>query len=117
MDDHLGEALRVLRNHAVGQGLAADLQTLTASTSGHPGAAAALGSISQVFGLAHRLQGIVSLTSAGSVFISVLRMLNFFFVQMSNHSDDSSVLLQGHHQAPPTSQSDGFTSQCRSFVI
>lgn len=46
--------------------------------------------------------------------------LTLFFVQMSNHNDDSaglppsSVLLQGHHQGPPTSQSDGFTGRCCS---
>ncbi|XP_073705737.1 transcription factor E2-alpha-like isoform X3 [Garra rufa] len=87
LDDRLGEALHVLRNHAVGT----DMHSLL---SAHPGAAA-LGSISQAFGLASRLPGL-----------------------MSNHSDDaglpqSSVLLQGHHaphQAPPTSQSDVFTS-------
>ncbi|XP_026109735.1 transcription factor E2-alpha isoform X1 [Carassius auratus] len=87
MDDRLGEALHVLRNHAVG----ADMHSLL---SGHP--AGALGSISQAFGLISRLPGL-----------------------MSNHSDDaaglpqSSALLQGHHaphQAPPTSQSDTFTS-------
>uniref|UniRef100_A0A8C1HPM6 Transcription factor E2-alpha n=1 Tax=Cyprinus carpio carpio TaxID=630221 RepID=A0A8C1HPM6_CYPCA len=89
MDDRLGEALHVLRNHAVG----ADMHSLL---SGHPAGAAALGSISQAFGLISRLPGL-----------------------MSNHSDDaaglpqSSALLQGHHaphQAPPTSQSDTFTS-------
>uniref|UniRef100_A0A673GM11 Transcription factor E2-alpha n=1 Tax=Sinocyclocheilus rhinocerous TaxID=307959 RepID=A0A673GM11_9TELE len=89
MDDRLGEALHVLRNHAVG----ADMHSLL---SGHPAGAAALGSISQAFGLISRLPGL-----------------------MSNHSDDaaglpqSSALLQGHHaphQAPPTSQSDAFTS-------
>ncbi|XP_057189018.1 transcription factor 3a isoform X3 [Triplophysa rosa] len=93
MDDRLGEALHVLRNHAVGaEGLVADLQSLSASVSGHPGAAAALGSISQAFGLVNRLQGL-----------------------MANHSDDSTGLpallqgLHGNHQAPPTSQSDSFT--------
>ncbi|XP_056598916.1 transcription factor 3a isoform X11 [Triplophysa dalaica] len=93
MDDRLGEALHVLRNHAVGaEGLVADLQSLSASVSGHAGAAAALGSISQAFGLVNRLQGL-----------------------MANHSDDSTGLpallqgLHGSHQAPPTSQSEGFT--------
>ncbi|XP_043120230.1 transcription factor 3a isoform X5 [Puntigrus tetrazona] len=93
MDDRLGEALHVLSRHAVG----ADMHSLlSAAVSGHPAGAAALGSISQAFGLASRLPGL-----------------------MSNHSDDaaglpqSSALLQGHHaphQAPPTSQSDAFTS-------
>ncbi|XP_016374388.1 transcription factor E2-alpha-like, partial [Sinocyclocheilus rhinocerous] len=93
MDDRLGEALQVLSHYAVG----ADMHSLlSAAVSGHPAGAAALGSISQAFGLASRLPGL-----------------------MSNHSDDaaglpqSSALLQGHHaphQAPPTSQSDTFTS-------
>ncbi|XP_051730991.1 transcription factor 3a isoform X3 [Ctenopharyngodon idella] len=93
MDDRLGEALHVLRNHAVGT----DMHSLlSAAVSGHPAGAAALGSLSQAFGLVSRLPGL-----------------------MSNLSDDaaglpqSSALLQGHHashQAPPTSQSDAFTS-------
>ncbi|XP_051554596.1 transcription factor E2-alpha-like isoform X1 [Myxocyprinus asiaticus] len=98
LDDRLGEALHVLRNHAVGgQGLTADMQSLlTAAVSGHPAGAAALGSISQAFGLSNRLTAM-----------------------MSNLSDDvagvptSAALLQGHHaphQAPPTSQSDTFTN-------
>uniref|UniRef100_A0A8C1DN49 Transcription factor E2-alpha n=1 Tax=Cyprinus carpio carpio TaxID=630221 RepID=A0A8C1DN49_CYPCA len=91
MDDRLGEALQVLSHYAVG----ADMQSLL-SAAGHSAGAAALGSISQAFGLSSRLPGL-----------------------MSNHSDDaaglpqSSALLQGHHaphQAPPTSQSDTFTS-------
>ncbi|XP_051557466.1 transcription factor E2-alpha-like [Myxocyprinus asiaticus] len=96
LDDRLGEALHVLRNHAVGgQGLTADMQSLlTAAVSGH--AAGALGSISQVFGLSNRLMSM-----------------------MSNLSDDAAGLppsaapLQGHHtshQAPPTSPSDVFTN-------
>lgn len=90
LDDRLGEALNVMMNHAVGgQGLAADMQSLlSAAVSGH--GVTALGSLSQAFGLSSRLQGM-----------------------MSNHSDDGAGLLQGHHashQAPPTSQSDGFTS-------
>ncbi|ROL51499.1 Transcription factor E2-alpha [Anabarilius grahami] len=92
MDDRLGEALHVLRSHAVGT----DMHSLlSAAVSGHPAGAAALGSLSQAFGLVSRLPGL-----------------------MSNLSDDaglpqSSALLQGHHashQAPPTSQSDVFTS-------
>ncbi|XP_048018835.1 transcription factor 3a isoform X2 [Megalobrama amblycephala] len=93
MDDRLGEALHVLRSHAVGT----DMHSLlSAAVSGHPAGAAALGSLSQAFGLVSRLPGL-----------------------MSNLSDDaaglpqSSALLQGHHgshQAPPTSQSDAFTS-------
>ncbi|XP_026061220.1 transcription factor E2-alpha-like isoform X2 [Carassius auratus] len=91
MDDRLGEALQVLSHYAVG----ADMQSLL-SAAGHSAGAAALGSISQAFGLSSRLPGL-----------------------MSNHSDDaaglpqSSAPLQGHHaphQAPPTSQSDTFTS-------
>ncbi|NP_571169.1 transcription factor 3a [Danio rerio] len=94
LDDRLGEALHVLRNHhAVGT----DMQSLlSAAISGHSAGAAALGSLRQAFGLANRLPGL-----------------------MSNHSEDaaglpqSSALLQGHHtshQPPPSSQSDTFTS-------
>lgn len=81
MDDRLGEALHVLRNHAVGaEGLVADLQSLSASVSGHAGAAAALGSISQAFGLVNRLQGLVSSPQPTCayccVLISALTMLD-----------------------------------------
>ncbi|XP_067308978.1 transcription factor 3a isoform X1 [Pseudorasbora parva] len=90
MDDRLGEALHVLRNHAVGT----DMHSLlSAAVSGHPAGAAALGSLSQAFGLVSRLPGL-----------------------MANLSEDAaglpqaSALLQGHHQGPPSSQSDVFTS-------
>lgn len=56
MDDRLGEALHVLRNHAVGS----DMHSLlSAAVSGLPAGAAALGSLSQAFGLVSRLPGLV----------------------------------------------------------
>ncbi|XP_030630180.1 transcription factor 3a [Chanos chanos] len=92
MDDSLGDALHVMKTHALGQnpGLGA-ADVLSASVSGHGGTG--LGSLGQTFnstgtGLASRLPGMVA-----------------------NHPDSGS-LLHAHHppaQAPPTTQSEGFT--------
>ncbi|XP_035384085.1 transcription factor 3a isoform X3 [Electrophorus electricus] len=96
MDDCLGEALHVLRNHAVGPGpgpaLSSDMHSLLAVAGG----AAGLASLGQGFPLHGRLPGM-----------------------QSNHQEEpaglppSSALLHAHHappQAPATSQPEAFTS-------
>ncbi|KAG9278692.1 transcription factor E2-alpha isoform X1 [Astyanax mexicanus] len=96
MEDCLGEALHVLRNHAVGSGpgsgLGAEMQSLLAAAGG----AAGLSALSQSFPLHGRLPGLVP-----------------------EHHEESaglpptSSLLHGHHappQAPASSQPETFTS-------
>ncbi|KAL6468067.1 hypothetical protein MHYP_G00237440 [Metynnis hypsauchen] len=96
MEDCLGEALHVLRNHAVGtgpgSGLGADMHSLLSAAGG----AAGLSSLSQSFPLHGRLSGMVP-----------------------EHHEESaglpptSGLLHGHHappQAPASSQPESFTS-------
>ncbi len=76
MDDRLGEALHVLSRHAVG----ADMHSLlSAAVSGHPGGAAALGSISQVFGLASRLPGLVSVSTHAFGLKKVMAWISYYF--------------------------------------
>ncbi|KAK1790863.1 hypothetical protein P4O66_014710 [Electrophorus voltai] len=97
MEDCLGEALHVLRNHAVGPGpgpaLSSDMHSLLAVAGG----AAGLASLGQGFPLHGRLPGM-----------------------QSNHQEEpaglppSSALLHAHHappQAPATSQPEAFTSE------
>ncbi|XP_066508452.1 transcription factor E2-alpha-like isoform X1 [Hoplias malabaricus] len=96
MEDCLGEALHVLRNHAVGpgpgSGLAADMHSLLSAAGGAVG----LSSLSQSFSLHGRLPGMVP----------------------EHHEESaglppSSGLLHGHHappQTPASSQPEGFTS-------
>ncbi|KAL7842267.1 hypothetical protein SRHO_G00239560 [Serrasalmus rhombeus] len=96
MEDCLGEALHVLRNHAVGtgpgSGLGAEMHSLLSAAGG----AAGLSSLSQSFPLHGRLSGMVP-----------------------EHHEESaglpptSGLLHGHHappQAPASSQPEAFTS-------
>ncbi|XP_062843682.1 transcription factor 3a isoform X2 [Trichomycterus rosablanca] len=92
MEDCLGEALRVLRNHAVGSGLNTDIHSLLNAAGG----AAGLGALSQSFSLHGRPSSMVP-----------------------NHHEESAsgtspnALLQGHHtssQAPASSQPEAFTS-------
>ncbi|XP_053507341.1 transcription factor 3a isoform X2 [Ictalurus furcatus] len=99
MEDCLGEALHVLRNHAVGSGLSADMHTLLSAAAG---GAAGLSSLSQSFSLHGRVPGMVP-----------------------NHHEESagltptSALLHGQHtaaQAPASSQSEGFSSLSGSLT-
>ncbi|XP_060762263.1 transcription factor 3a isoform X2 [Neoarius graeffei] len=92
MEDCLGEALHVLRNHAVGSGLSADMHSLLSAAGG----AAGLNSLSQSFSLPSRVPGMVP-----------------------NHHEESagltptSALLHVQHtttQAPTSSQPEGFSS-------
>ncbi|XP_058274604.1 transcription factor 3a isoform X2 [Hemibagrus wyckioides] len=55
MEDCLGEALHVLRNHAVGSGLSAEMHTLLSAAGG----AAGLSSLSQSFSLHNRVPSMV----------------------------------------------------------
>ncbi|XP_076847523.1 transcription factor 3a isoform X2 [Brachyhypopomus gauderio] len=102
MEDCLGEALHVLRNHAVGSvpgsALGSDIHTLLAAAAG---GAAGLASLSQGFPLHGRLPGMAS-----------------------NHQDEpaglpnSGALLHAHHaplQTPATSQPEAFTSLAGSL--
>ncbi|XP_026781294.3 transcription factor 3a [Pangasianodon hypophthalmus] len=92
MEDCLGEALHVLRNHAVGSGLGAEMHTLLNAAGG----AAGLSSLSQTFSLHSRVPGMVP----------------------SHHEESAgltpaSTLLHGQHtatQAPASSQPEGFSS-------
>lgn len=98
MEDCLGEALHVLRNHAVGSGLSADMHSLLSAAGG----AAGLNSLSQSFSLPSRVPGMVP-----------------------NHHEESagltptSALLHVQHtttQAPTSSQPEGFSSKSRAHV-
>ncbi|XP_046733004.1 transcription factor 3a isoform X2 [Silurus meridionalis] len=91
MEDCLGEALHVLRSHAVGSVLGAEMHTLLNAAGG----AAGLSSLSQSFSLHGRVPGLVP-----------------------NHHEESasltptSGLLHGQHsatQAPASSQPEGFS--------
>ncbi|KAM9440262.1 transcription factor 3a isoform 2-T2 [Clarias gariepinus] len=92
MEDCLGEALHVMRNHAVGSGLGAEMHTLLNAA----GAVAGLSSLSQSFSLHGRVPSLVP-----------------------NHHEEAasltpaSALLHGQHtatQAPASSQPEGFNS-------
>lgn len=87
MEDCLGEALHVLRSHAVGSGLGADMHTLLSVAGG----AAGLSSLSQSFSLHGRVPGLVP-----------------------NHHEESASLLHGQDstsQPPTSSQSESFSSK------
>ena len=103
MEDCLGEARHVLRNHAVGtgpgSGLGADMHSLLSAAAG----AAGLSSLSQSFPLHGRLSGMVP-----------------------EHHEESaglpptSGLLHVHHappQAPASSQPDAYTSESQAHVV
>ncbi|XP_027006532.2 transcription factor 3a isoform X3 [Tachysurus fulvidraco] len=91
-EDCLGEALRVLRNHAVGSGLGAEMHTLLSVAGG----AAGLSSLAQSFSVHSRVPGLVpshheessGLTSTGSLI----------------HGQSTAT------QAPANSQPEGFSS-------
>lgn len=98
MEDCLGEALHVLRSHAVGSGLGAEMHSLLSAAGG----AAGLSSLSQSFALHSRVPGL-----------------------LSNHHEESgsltpaSTLLHGQHtstQAPATSQPESFSSKSHPLL-
>lgn len=98
MEDCLGEALHVMRNHAVGSGLGAEMHTLLNAA----GAVAGLSSLSQSFSLHGRVPSLVP-----------------------NHHEEAagltpaSALLHGQHtatQAPASSQPEGFNSKLCAYV-
>ncbi|XP_060725655.1 transcription factor 3a isoform X3 [Tachysurus vachellii] len=96
-EDCLGEALRVLRNHAVGSGLGAEMHTLLSVAGG----AAGLSSLAQSFSVHSRAPGLVP----------------------SHHEESSGLtstgsLLHGQPtatQAPANSQPEGFSSLSASL--
>lgn len=98
MEDCLGEALHVLRSHAVGAGLGAEMHTLLNATGG----AAGLSALSQSFSLHSRVPSMVA-----------------------NHHEETAgltptgSLLHGQHtatQASANSQPEGFSSKSNAVV-
>lgn len=98
MEDCLGEALHVLRNHAVGSGLSAEMHTLLSAAGG----AAGLSSLTQSFSLHNRVPSMVpnpheesaGLTPTGSLL----------------HGQPTAT------QAPTNSQPEGFSSESNTHV-